>query len=260
MIIVNCLLSAPEHVSGAGTENGAEWVRKSGERERGLKKIRWSGRRRSRERERSGDRGYRNKCDRWAEISTVPAPLTCSGRLYYSQLCRCTYASWLWMWLFECLYTIITVTGQGSQTVGHSSDGSLLGHGALSLTICLLCCHSSLTTEQIKTTECPWSSSATSAFNEQLQRWWHGRCQPTHAMLTAVPTTTVWSHCTQLWTHCLHYWWLHTDPSVTGRFRPATVFFRKTKRFWKTLSFALVQSLNQSIGFLLWYDWQTIVV
>ena len=45
-----------EHVSGAGAENGADRARKSDERERDLKKIRWSGSGRSRERERSGER------------------------------------------------------------------------------------------------------------------------------------------------------------------------------------------------------------
>ena len=45
-------------------ENWAERARKSGERER------------------RGNGGYRRKCERWAEISTAPALLTCSVRHY----------------------------------------------------------------------------------------------------------------------------------------------------------------------------------
>jgi len=37
------VMSPAEHVNGAGVENGAERARKSGQRERQLKKVRWSG-------------------------------------------------------------------------------------------------------------------------------------------------------------------------------------------------------------------------
>jgi len=40
-------------------------------------KIEWVGA----EWERSSERGYRKRCEPWAEISTAPAPLTCSGRI-----------------------------------------------------------------------------------------------------------------------------------------------------------------------------------
>ena len=60
-------------MSGAGAENGAEQARKSSEQERsgseagghvdGSEAV-------------SGDR---RRCERWAEISTAPAPLICSG-------------------------------------------------------------------------------------------------------------------------------------------------------------------------------------
>jgi len=50
--------------AGAGAENGTERARKSGEREQGLKKIRWSGSGKLREREQSGKRVYRKRCER----------------------------------------------------------------------------------------------------------------------------------------------------------------------------------------------------